>query len=565
MEPASLALAVVSVVEICFKYGNKLSILCRQYRTLDTELEEILLTIQASWLKMDVQLKSLKALCHSLDSPLLILYHDALTRLQEKLGKASECFQVLQARAGIAFKVHQKLKVVYLRRELAQTVSDLEKWQRRFDPSWYLITRMAGTDVDRQLANANSRSGESASTSISPPMRLARMRESIQQISSSQNTTNLSRSIFKDSEIVGGQIERIEGTDAFLSKYRNTTRRILLDPANVPLVGQPGTLQTLTPTTTPAAAAATARANARDLANLLQHIDPTTFNLLRCNGVIEMPTTDGTKDQEPGLGSQSRFYLLFEVPDNLSAPQPLRTLLKDTPRCSLTQRIQLAKQLARSVMFVHAAGFVHKNIRPETVLVFREGNDEKDASDRVDHSIGPSFLIGFEKIRKAEGRTDKFGDLDWARNLYRHPSRQGLHPEDIFEMRHDIYSLGVCLLEIALWQSFVEVELDLENREPPLFIPWSGLEVSTALAGNEKDQRLGAFAIKDRLVALCKEVLPSLVGEKYSAVTIACLCCLDASEDNPFSDDKSLQGKDGIMVGVRYIENVLLKLEELVI
>jgi hypothetical protein len=35
-------------------------------------------------------------------------------------------------------------------------------------------------------------------------------------------------------------------------------------------------------------------------------------------------------------------------------------------------------------------------------------------------------------------------------------------------MQHDIYSLGVCLLEIALWQSFIQID-DAFNRHGPLW------------------------------------------------------------------------------------------------
>jgi hypothetical protein len=226
------------------------------------------------------------------------------------------------------------------------------------------------------------------------------------------------------------------------------------------------------------------------------------------------------------------------------------------------------------VTFVHAAGFVHKNIRP-TVLVFDDINKTTNSKSRR-KSLGSSFLIGFERVRKAEGRTDKFGDLEWEKNLYRHPFRQGLQPEDIFEMRHDIYSLGVCLLEIALWQSFVRItivataketgnvgeEKEVEEPQPGALatssedtIPWSELNTPTNLA--DENHRRGALAIKNKLVALARDSLPSLVGERYTSVVLACLCCLDEdSEDNSFRYEKNMEDKDGIIVGVRYIENV---------
>jgi hypothetical protein len=88
-------------------------------------------------------------------------------------------------------------------------------------------------------------------------------------------------------------------------------------------------------------------------------------------------------------------------------------------------------------------------------------------------------------------------------------------------MQHDIYSLGLYLLEVALWQS------------------WKG-----------------GFTIKKRLVALAKDRLPCLVGDRYANLVTACLCSLDRSEDNVFENESHVRDDDGIVAGVRYIENV---------
>lgn len=55
-----------------------------------------------------------------------------------------------------------------------------------------------------------------------------------------------------------------------------------------------------------------------------------------------------------------QFQFVLEVPKGLSSPRTLRSILAETPQCSLNHRIQLAKQLARSVTFVYTSGFVHK-------------------------------------------------------------------------------------------------------------------------------------------------------------------------------------------------------------
>src|SRR5438128_8228117 len=84
-------------------------------------------------------------------------------------------------------------------------------------------------------------------------------------------------------------------------------------------------------------------------------------------------------------------------------------------------------------------GFVHKNIRLETVLLLRGAS-----------SSAPSlFLVGFKRFPREDGVSYRHGDRSWARSLYRHPRRQGENPRDTYIMQHGIYSLGACLLEIG--------------------------------------------------------------------------------------------------------------------
>ena len=121
-------------------------------------------------------------------------------------------------------------------------------------------------------------------------------------------------------------------------------------------------------------------------------------------------------------------------------------LLGDTGTVSLMHRLVIARSIARSVIFLHSAAFVHKNIQPETVLV---------TASRA------SYLVGFERFRAAETQTYRQVEALWQKNIYRHPMRQGEAPEEAYTMQHDVYSLGVCLLEIGLWTSFVKYNADI--------------------------------------------------------------------------------------------------------
>lgn len=205
---------------------------------------------------------------------------------------------------------------------------------------------------------------------------------------------------------------------------------------------------------------------------------------------------------------------------------------------ALNDCLDLAKRLASSVLFIHNAQLLHKNVRPETVLVF-EGNSP---------AISDPFLVGFEKFRPIDHHTYRAGDTRWERNLYRHPRRQGLIVEEDFTIQHDVYSLGFYLLEIGLWTSFVLRKADAEQ---PVSNPILGINSILEL----KDERKKAVEIKKTLVKMAEERLPNKMGRKYTEVVVACLTCLDKGamilgEESDFIDE------DGILVAVRYIEKV---------
>jgi hypothetical protein len=102
----------------------------------------------------------------------------------------------------------------------------------------------------------------------------------------------------------------------------------------------------------------------RNLARILAEVDPSTFGLLKCQGVIKM-------------AKLNTLHPLFDfkfikIPAKLSNPQSLRAVLLSETHYPLDERMNLAKKLASSVLFVHTVQFVHKNIRPETIIVFPE-------------------------------------------------------------------------------------------------------------------------------------------------------------------------------------------------
>jgi len=219
------------------------------------------------------------------------------------------------------------------------------------------------------------------------------------------------------------------------------------------------------------------------------------------------------------------------------------SLLRQTPGVSISFRLAIAKSMARAVIFLHSASFVHKNIRPETVLTTESGS---------------SYLVGFQKFRATASHTYMLGDALWHENIYRHPTRQGVAPEDMYTMLHDVYSLGVCLLEVGLWSSFVQHVIG-PNGEP-LILP--GL-LEIAAVPKMRDERKRAFGLKRVLTELATSKLPSCMGDKYTSLVISCLSCLDKTSKFVNGDATTEIVDDGIDLGARYIQGVLSEIEDI--
>ena len=135
--------------------------------------------------------------------------------------------------------------------------------------------------------------------------------------------------------------------------------------------------------------------------------------------------------------------------------------------------------------------------------------------------------------------------LEIANNIYRHPQRQGVFPEEVYTMQHDIYSLGVCLLEIGLWESFVPGE-DVSDLSTP------GKVLGIYLQSHEFQN---AMLMKKHLIGMAEKKLPTRIREKYKEVVVSILTCLD--KENPdFGNQKEFEAEDGVFIGVRYIEKV---------
>lgn len=284
------------------------------------------------------------------------------------------------------------------------------------------------------------------------------------------------------------------------------------------------------------------RDNVYGLVRMLKSADSRLMSILKCSGAYHTSSDIG-----------GRFELQYSIPSELDHPRSLRDLLvtgSTPPLHPLNHRFRLANHLATSVLYMHSGQFVHKTIKPENILIMSSVNSSP--GEQFPYVLGWPFLVGFDRCRPASGLSGRYGEGKMEDCVYQHPTRWGVVAEEAFTMLHDIYSLGVVLLEVGLWEPLVRLNNVTRVYEFAPFL--SDIVEGTML---RSDRRAGL--LKVRLVELAERRLPPLMGEAYTRVVVACLEVLEGGMVK--LDD--FEKPNDELVGTAYIKYVVRRLENL--
>ncbi|RMJ12443.1 hypothetical protein BHE90_010889 [Fusarium euwallaceae] len=228
---------------------------------------------------------------------------------------------------------------------------------------------------------------------------------------------------------------------------------------------------------------------------------------------------------EPGRDGGA-FQLIFQGPFNGGLTMPLSTFMDGfSSKPSLNSRVDLCYQLASAVLQTQLLGLVHKNIRPENILI-HPLEAAQSPTAKPGENIPALSLCGWQYAREVEqGVTRLIGDVTLQRKIYQHPERQLPTAEREYSMAHDVYSLGVCMLEILRWESVL--------RPVPPFVSPAFIETFTRLGfrPNEADPEdyYTKFPNKNKaiLLAMGESLIPLDAGTKMSRIVCEFLTCLD--------------------------------------
>ncbi|KAK8137470.1 hypothetical protein PG984_002963 [Apiospora sp. TS-2023a] len=519
---------ILTAVELCFKLGIRIAEACEAWKNADTEVQERITKLDLHWAQTKIQIEFMQKIARTIDADLLETMDKVLALLATKLTLTSAKLDKLLESPGATTAPASKWKVkrgryALTKNTLDEIMEDLEQWQKRFDPCWFLMMKIASPLIDQELRELSKKDAVASKDQENP------------------KAPSPSAAARKPVSLADGVRDSLRETP-----QHSASVFLPLDPALEfsPIAFSPARLALRHSKSNHIAV----RKDVRDLARKLANSDPSTFGLLKAKGAI---TVQGQDTQQV-----KQYNFIYHVPEGLTAPTSLRQVLMQNHDClHLSQQIRIARDLATSVGFVHNFNFVHKNIHPEAIILFK--SPEGDSMS--------TFLVGFECFRSADAGTLRKGDADWHKDLYRHPTRQGLNPEASYAMQHDIYSLGVCLLELGLSTPLVTYDaLEEEPKRGPLLTEIDEGGVDTDICPLFLPAMQKAYRIKDSLLSLAKTRLSRRMGPRYSAVVATCLTCLDVDNDD-FGDESEMADEDGIIVGVRFIEKIIAKLNDIAV
>ncbi|KAG9502168.1 hypothetical protein J7337_004993 [Fusarium musae] len=232
---------------------------------------------------------------------------------------------------------------------------------------------------------------------------------------------------------------------------------------------------------------------ARKITGLLCHPKRKEFHILPCAGFF--------RDR-----LRKEIGIVFWCPPMFGTGSKVVTLLqlyKMHRLVPLGQRIHLTWAVATAIENFHRVGWVHKSIRSDNIAFTEPGirlSDEDADSPFVDRfDFSKPLLFGFEYSRADDEATYLEEDYSLNNNLYRHPDRW-VRPRTRFEKGHDVYSLGVVLLEIAQWE-----------------------EATSMLKSFLETKPLVPSDVVKALIGKCGKSLSHQVGRVFAQCIVTCL------------------------------------------
>jgi hypothetical protein len=168
--------------------------------------------------------------------------------------------------------------------------------------------------------------------------------------------------------------------------------------------------------------------------------------------------------------SDFHFGVVYELPrlakdtDPRNLLQVIHDTKSRTDQPSLTAKFKLASTLVLHVFSFHTGRWLHKNICAFNIIFF------PNAFDTLAESFSSPYFIGLNHSRRND--ENAFSNLAGPEAEYQHPvylrnarkfSDDPQNPVRHYRQEFDYYSVGLVLLEIALWQPLKRITAKIDG------------------------------------------------------------------------------------------------------
>lgn len=189
----------------------------------------------------------------------------------------------------------------------------------------------------------------------------------------------------------------------------------------------------------------------KNLALLLAQPKDFSFRTLQCIGYLE---------------EETRFVFLYRYPSSSEQdeektrqqPKSLVDLMREQSHftaVSVTTRLNIARELCKTLLTLHTSGWLHKDLRSENIVFFAKRD-----------WLAP-YITGFSFSRQDSAtEISEQPSSEPQADIYRHPHALG-EPSASFQKHMDLYSLGLILVELGEWKALKHIIKDCVDVRRP--------------------------------------------------------------------------------------------------
>lgn len=107
----------------------------QDFKSADEQVNEKILHVQSIWARTEIQIEFVKQVAGALKREHCRIHLQVFDILMSKLSRAATKIEaVIKENYGV-----KRWKYPFVRDAIDEAISDLDQWQRIFDPTWYLI------------------------------------------------------------------------------------------------------------------------------------------------------------------------------------------------------------------------------------------------------------------------------------------------------------------------------------------------------------------------------------------------------------------------------------------